>query len=413
MAVNTAASRSQKLRVFIPFALGYFLSYIYRVVNAVIAPDLAADLGVGSAGLGLLTAVYFLTFAAFQLPLGVLLDRFGPRRVEAVLLIFAGSGALVFATAETTTGLAVGRALIGLGVSACLMAAFTAFVLWFPRQRLPGINGLQLAAGGLGAVTATAPVQAALQVTDWRGVFLVLGGVTLATAVGVYLVVPEGRPPDGAARLRSQLRGIATVFTSPVFWRIAPWCTFSQATFLAIQGLWAGPWLRDVGGLQRAAVAQVLFWVALAMVVGFIVLGRFTQWLGRRGASVRSVAAAGMGVFMGTQVLVILEVPLPPLLVWGAFGLFGTSGILCYADLTQRFPDTLSGRVNTGLNLLVFVAAFAAQWGIGAVITLWPLGPAGGYAAAGYQAGFGVMLGLQVLAVIWFWRAGRAAKKPG
>ncbi len=408
----TSVSRSQRLRVFIPFALGYFLSYIFRVVNAVIAPDLAADLGVGSAGLGLLTAVYFLTFAAFQLPLGVLLDRFGPRRVEAGLLIFAASGAFVFALAETTAGLVVGRALVGLGVSACLMAAFTAFVRWFPRHHLPGINGLLLAAGGLGAVTATAPVQAALQVTDWRGVFLILGGLTLATAAGVYMVVPEGRPPDAGAGLRSQLGGIVTVFTSPVFWRVAPWCTFSQATFLAIQGLWAGPWLRDVAGLQRAAVAQVLFWVALAMVAGFIVMGRFTQWLGRRGISVRTVAAVGMSVFMGAQLLVVLEVPLWPLVLWGAFGLFGTSGILCYADLTQRFPDTLAGRVNTGLNLLVFVAAFGAQWGIGAVITLWPPGPAGGYAAAGYQAGFGVMLGLQVLALIWFLRAGRRVQKP-
>lgn len=410
--MESTVSRSQRLRVFIPFALGYFLSYLYRVVNAVIAPDLVADLGIGSAGLGLLTAVYFLTFAAFQLPLGVLLDRFGPRRVEALLLVLAGSGALLFARAETTAGLVLGRALIGLGVSACLMAAFTAFVFWFPRQRLPGINGLQLAAGGLGAVTATAPVQFALQVTDWRGVFLMLGGVTLAAAAGVYLVVPEGRPPDRGAGLRSQLRGIVTVFTSPVFWRVAPWCTFSQATFLSIQGLWAGPWLRDVAGLPRPAVAHVLFWVALAMVAGFIVMGRFTQWLAQRGVPVRSVAAAGMGIFMAVQILVILEAPLPPLLLWAAFGLFGTSGILCYADLTQQFPDTLAGRVNTGLNLLVFVAAFVAQWGIGAVITLWLPGPAGGYAPEGYQAGFGAMLGLQILALAWFGWAGRRRPKP-
>ena len=160
-------------RVFVPFALGYFLSYLYRVVNAVIAPDLVRDVGLDANHLGLLTSAYFLTFAAFQLPLGILLDRLGPRRTEAALLLIAAAGAFVFASAESAAGLIAGRALIGLGVSACLMAAFKAFVVWFPSQRLPLVNGCQMAAGGLGALAATAPVEAALAFTDWRGVFLV------------------------------------------------------------------------------------------------------------------------------------------------------------------------------------------------------------------------------------------------
>ena len=147
------------LRVFIPFALGYFLSYLFRTVNAVIAPDLVRDIGVDPASLGLLTSAYFLTFAAFQLPLGVLLDRYGPRRVEAVLLLFAAAGAFAFARAETLNGLLLGRALIGLGVSACLMAAFKAYTLWFPKEKWPLVNGFQMAAGGLGALAATAPVE--------------------------------------------------------------------------------------------------------------------------------------------------------------------------------------------------------------------------------------------------------------
>ena len=125
------------LRVFIPFALGYFLSYLFRVVNNVIAPDLVADLGLDAADLGLLTSTYFLTFAAFQLPLGILLDRFGPRRTEAALLVFAGLGAFLFAIAESTIGLIVGRAFIGFGVSACLMAAFKAFGMWVAPGRTP------------------------------------------------------------------------------------------------------------------------------------------------------------------------------------------------------------------------------------------------------------------------------------
>ncbi|MFC1674033.1 MFS transporter, partial [Pseudomonadota bacterium] len=161
-------------RVFVPFALGYFLSYLYRVVNAVIAPELVGELALDASALGLLTAAYFLTFAAFQLPLGILLDRYGPRRVEAALLVFAALGAALFAWAPDTNTLILARALIGFGVSACLMASFKAFIMWFPIERIPLINGLQLAAGGLGALVATQPVEMMLDFTDWRGVFWIL-----------------------------------------------------------------------------------------------------------------------------------------------------------------------------------------------------------------------------------------------
>ncbi|HEY9163908.1 MAG TPA: MFS transporter, partial [Magnetovibrio sp.] len=153
------------LRIVLPFALGYFLSYLYRAVNAVLAPDLVAEIGLDASALGLLTAAYFLTFAAFQLPLGILLDRYGPRRVEAMLLIVAATGAALFAWAPNADVLIIARAMIGLGVSACLMAAFKAYVMWFPLERLALVNGIHLTAGGLGALMATAPVEALLGVT--------------------------------------------------------------------------------------------------------------------------------------------------------------------------------------------------------------------------------------------------------
>ena len=142
-------------RVYFPFALGYAISYFYRNANAIIESDLVDELGLGPADLGLLTSAYFFSFAAFQLPLGILLDRYGPRRTEAALLLFAALGAWIFSNAETSTGLIAGRLLIGLGVSACLMAAFKAYVIWFQSERLPMINGLQMVAGGLGALGAT------------------------------------------------------------------------------------------------------------------------------------------------------------------------------------------------------------------------------------------------------------------
>jgi len=396
------------LRVFLPFALGYFLSYLYRVVNAVIAPDLIADLGLDASTLGLLTAVYFLTFAAFQLPLGILLDHYGPRRIEAGLLVFAALGAALFAVAPDTPVLIVARGLIGFGVSACLMAAFKAYVMWFPRERLALINGFQMMAGGLGALTATEPVEFALGFTDWRGVFWVLAGMTGLSAFLVYAVVPEhggGRHPE--AKISDTFAGVKEIFTSAPFWRVAPHCVLSQATFTSVLGLWSGPWLRDVAGLERVAVAEHLFWIAAAMIAGFLSWGLIAERL-QRFFSVRpmTVAAVGMSGFMIVQVLIVMELPVSHpaliLIVWMAFGFFGTAGIVPFAALSQAFPVHLAGRVNTGLNLLVFVMAFTSQWAIGAVIDLWPQTATGGYAPEGYQRALAILLMLQVAAFAWF-----------
>ncbi len=389
-------------RVFVPFALGYFLSYLFRVVNAVIAPDLVRDIGLDAGDLGLLTSAYLLSFAAFQLPLGILLDRFGPRRTEAALLVFAALGAIVFALAEGRTGLIAGRALVGFGVSACLMAAFKAFVLWFPRDRLPLVNGCQMAAGGLGALAATAPVEWALAVTDWRGVFLLLGGLTLVVALVLFAVVPERDGTQAGESLAAQVRGIGRVFTSQLFWRAAPLTVLSQASFLSIQGLWSGPWLRDVAGLDRSGVAGSLSLIAAAMVAGFIVIGWAAGRLARSGVPPLSVGVLGMVLFLAAQAMLVLQIEGAALASWIAFGFFGTSGIVPYAALSQRFPPHLAGRLNTGLNVMVFVIAFAAQWGIGAIIGLWPATATGGYHPDGYRAAFGLTLVLQFAALLWF-----------
>lgn len=399
------------LRVFLPFALGYFLSYLYRVVNAVMAPDLVAEIGLDAAQLGLLTSAYFLTFGIFQLPLGMLLDRFGPRRTEAVLLLFAALGALVFAVADSAGGLTLGRALIGFGVSACLMGAFKAFVLWFPKERLPLVNGLQMAAGGLGALAGTAPVELALQVTTWRGVFVVLAILTTSVALAIFLVVPERGGHKTDTRVAEQFGGVREIFRSPVFWQVAPWTVTVQATFLSVQSLWVGPWLRDVAGLERTTVASYLALVACAMIAGWVIIGFVTDRVSRLGVRPIHVAAIGMSGFMLLLLPFVFQWTSAALPVCMLFGFFGTAGILPYAVLSQSFAPELAGRVNTGLNLLVFLGAFAAQWGMGALIDLWPRTGSGGYAPAGYQTALGVMFALQAAGLIWFVLAGRWARK--
>jgi len=391
------------LRVFIPFALGYFLSYLLRVVNAVIAPDLVAELGLTAADLGLLTSANFLAFAAAQLPLGILLDRYGPRRTEAALLLFAALGAFIFAHAASTSWLMTGRALIGLGTSACLMAAFKAYVMWFSSDRIPLINGLQMTAGGLGAVTGTIPVEAALQLTDWRGLFIIFSAAALVFSAAIFFVVPKrlsGETSSGS--MKDQLDGFRHIFVNPRFWRIAPMTIASQSMFLGTQSLWSGPWLADVGGLGRADVAQHLLLIAIAMVAGFLSMGIIAERLGRIGVNIVTVAFSGMMLFAIIQVPMALQWTGGALPMWMLFGFLGTCGILPYAALPREFPSELAGRVITGLNVFTFSGAFACQWSIGAIINLWPATSTGGYAPEGYQAAFWVMIGIQALGLMWY-----------
>jgi len=395
------SARAILFRLFLPFALGYFVSYLFRTVNAVIAPDLVADLHLTAADLGLLTSVYFLSFAAFQLPLGILLDRFGSRKVEGILLLFAAAGALLFSLAESLSGLIVGRALIGLGVSSCLMAAFKAFSNWLPGERLPLANGVQMVSGGLGALAATTPVQASLRITDWRGVYMGLAGLTLLAAVIVFLVVPDQRSEEQQESITQQLQELRSILISRRFWQIALWAFVSQAAFLSIIGLWSGPWLRDVAGLGREDTARMLLWIAVAMIVGYFTFGRLAERLAKQGVPTLRVASVGMGVFLAVQLLLVLF-PGYGVILWLGFGFFGTAGILNYAALSQSFPQHLAGRCNTALNLLVFVAAFSAQWLIGAILGFWPTTAAGNYSPTGYRVAFLLLIGCQLLAAVWY-----------
>ncbi len=378
------------LRVFLPFALGYYLSYIFRSVNAALAPVMVTDLGMEPGALGLLAGAYFLAFALFQLPLGLLLDRYGPRRVQAVLLAVATVGAAGFGLADSLPGLMTARFVIGLGVSGCLMAAFKALAQWFPPARLPLLNGLVMAAGGLGALTATAPAEALAAWLGWRSVFLACAGLSVLTGLAVILAVPATGRDGHPEPLGKAIAGLRLVFAAPVFWRLAPATMATQASMMAIQSLWAGPWLTDVAGRTPGEAAGLLFWVAAAMVAGFLSLGAIADRLGRRGIPVFHVAVTGMGIFVLLQAVLAwgpADWAVEPL--WVLFGFFGTTGILNYAVLTQFYDARLSGRVNTAVNLLVFTAAFAYQWAMGLLVE----------ASGGYAVPIAVGVVIQALAV--------------
>jgi MFS family permease len=387
-------------RVFFPFALGYFLSQWFRSVNAVVSADLIREFSLDAWTVGLLTSAYFLAFALGQIPVGVALDRFGPRRTESFLLLFAALGSLLFARSQGTLGLIAGRGLIGFGVSACLMASFHAFILWAPTARIPLLNGAVMAAGAMGALSATAPVEWALSFIAWRELFTALAFVTVGVAFFLRFqsLDPETRRNDD---IREVARGLGQVFASRVFWSVAPLSIAQQGTYLAIQSLWAGPWLRDVAGLQRAQVASHLFTLALSMAVGFLGIGYLAERIGRRGVRPEAVWTGCALAFQAVQGAIAFGLVSSPRALWIAFGLFGASGMLSYIILTRRFPLSMAGRVNACLNVLVFTSAFGIQAAIGAVISLWS--PAGGFSTEGYRVAFGGALALQSLSLLWFW----------
>jgi len=398
------------VRVLLPFAGAYLLSYHYRSVNAVIGPDLAIDFTLSAGQLGLLTSAYLLAFACFQLPLGLLLDRFGPRRTDASLLLIAAIGALVFSRAQQLPHLIFGRALIGIGVSGCLMSGIKANVIWFPRARLATMNGWMFFAGGVGLMLATLPVEIAVRLTNWRTVFAILGLLTWGAAVLIFFAVPERVGEGTREPLKTQLQGLWLVFRDRYFWQIAVCATTLQSTHMAVQGLWAGPWLHDVAGFGREAAASRLLFMAGATTVGFLFWGNFATWATRRGISTFRVFACGAGLFILFQLLVTVGTDRTATISWIGYGFFGTAASLCYAILPQRFPTALAGRVNTALNSMVFAWAFAVQWAIGAVINLWPLSAAG-YDARGYRVAFAAAFAIALLAWLWMLLQTRAISR--
>lgn len=401
---------SASLRVFVLFACGYFVSYAYRGINLGFAPYLTNELGVSAADLGLLTSLYFLGFAGAQLPAGILLDRYGSRRVCALLMLVTAVGALLFGAAQGNEGLMAGRLLIGIGLSACLGGAYKALAQWYDVKRLPLVNGLTVAIGGTAGIAMGSPMLWVLSVTDWRTVCFGLAAVTVAVAAAIWFGVPRDKEVAHRVDFASALQGVGQIWRSPVFWKLAGFAALTQGVFYALQSLWVAPFLRDVNGLPPSQVGFLVSLLAVAMVAGSVGFGMFARSLERFGVSVRVLCGLGMLAFVLVQIAIAMRAPLPLWLLWTAYGVFSSSGILGYAILAEQFPRHLNGRVNTSFTLLMFLLIFGCQVGIGAVLNLWPA-QQGHYPAPAHLTAWGLLIGLQLLAAAWyFWP--RAAVLP-
>jgi predicted MFS family arabinose efflux permease len=385
-----------------PFACGYFASQLLRAVNAVIAPRLVQDFGIGPAELGLLTSAYLLTFSIFQLPLGVMLDRYGPRRVQTVLLLIAAAGCLAFAASRSFPELFVARAVVGLGFSAGLMASYKSSATWVPTERRALANSTIMSAGALGVVVSTIPTDYLVGEIGWRGAFMVFAACIVLIAGFVFLTVPEPRPTSSkGSPFRQQWSEMLAIMKTRLFWRVAPMLALSAGIAMAYQTLWAGPWHRDVAGFGQPQVAHALFWMAVTFMVGTLCSGVLADRLQTRGISPMQTLSGLLVIHTVSQALIILAPP--EIARWGWLGLAATSqtAILSFAWFASQIGDGLAGRANATINFAMFVAAFAVQYFVGVIISFFPP-PATGYAPEGYAWAFGTFLILQIAAILWY-----------
>lgn len=353
------------LRVFVTLLLAYFLSYFFRSANAVISADLQRDLELSSAQLGLMTSLFYLTFALVNLPLGSLLDRYGPRFVHPALMLVGAAGALIFANAQSFGMLSLGRALLGVGFAGALMGALKAFSLWFPPHRYASISSIYVALGGLGAIAAATPLALLKEALGWRGVFS--WGALVIVGVAALVVALVRNAPPGVTLPRSRAGGgSATIWRSPAFWRIA-WLNFVLGGgFLAWQTLWGGAYLYRVRGMESLEVGNYLFVFSLAATLGFLACGLLADRLGL--PKVYLSASAALTLAVGT---LAFWSGMPEGFLYGIYALIGFCGgfnILSLAQARLIFPPELTGRATTAVNFMGFVGVFLLQLGMGVVV---------------------------------------------
>ena len=404
-AKPTSESRHSKWRlilsVFLPFAAGYYLAYLFRTINGAISPALASDFGLDAAKLGLLASVYFLVFGLAQIPIGAFLDRFGPRRVQGVLLVIAAGGATLFGNASSFPELLIGRAMIGFGVAGSLMAGLKSIVTWFPRERVALANGWMIMLGSFGAVTATAPTDWLLELVGWRGLFGILTLAIVLVSGLIYMVVPEPIADSETAAIDRKPLTLRSIYSDPRFLRVAPLSAACIGSSWAFQSLWAAAWLTDVEGLDRQSRAAHMFLMALVLSLGALLLGAAADRLRKRNIGTEILLACVGGLLILAEFVLILRIPLPSVLPWSTVSIAGAATVLSFAVIADYFPREFAARANGALNLLHFGWAFVVQYGIGLVVGQWS--PQDGhYPIAAYQSAFGLSLALQAAALVWF-----------
>ena len=366
-SAQPSMTRSLAVQVFLAFALAYFMSALIRAITATLAPTLRQEFNLTAGDLGLLAGGYFLGFALTQLPLGRWLDTYGPKRVILCFLSVAVCGCVAFAFAPSFTGLLAARVLCGIGVSACLMAPLTAYRLWFKPETQLRANSWMLMTGSLGMVASTLPVQWLLPQIGWRWIFGLLTAMVLLAMLVLWLRLPKAPiKPDSSKE--SLLKSYLPIWRHPYFRRHLWMGFFSYGGLMAIQTLWAGPWLAQVSGASAEQAAQGLFWLNVCMLGTFWTWGAINPWLSKRGWHADMMLARGVPLSLLAIALICWAGSAVQWWHWALYCMASSFMSLAQPATALAFPKEIAGRALSAYNLVIFSGTFVVQWCIGLLI---------------------------------------------
>ena len=398
---NYILPKRQAITVFFVFAFGYFLSCLLRAITATLSPVLTLEFELMAADLGLLAGGYFLGFASMQIPLGYLLDKFGPKKIVSSFLLIAFIGTLSFALAQSFSGLLISRILIGVGVSACLMAPLTGYRIWFAENQQQRANSWMLMIASLGFLSSTLPVQLLLPSLGWRWLFGGIAGLILISIFLMLAFIPKwDHQKDESLENPVRQGSLSDVWKNKFFISVIPMGLFNYGGLMAIQTLWAGPWMIRVAGYTPLESATGLFWINITMLVSFFLWGYFLPRITNLGFSALKILKLGLPVsFLVMLTIIILGSKA------GAFyiTLFILSSI--FLSVTQpavglSFQSHLAGKALTSFNLLIFLGTFIMQWVMGLVIDL--VKNFGYTEIIGFKSDFSVFLFLSIISYTFF-----------
>jgi sugar phosphate permease len=358
--------------VFILASFTFFLSQFYRAANAVIAPSLLVDLSLDTEGLGLLSASFFYAFAVTQIPITLLLDRMGPRRMMSALMLVGIAGAIVFSMASDLTYGIVGRVLMGAGMACNLMGTLKLLTLWFSPLRFATLSGVVFAIGSFGNMAATSPFVLMVEWMDWRFSFQLIAALNLLIVIIFFRVVGEEPSP---ASLRREAIGsdLLLLLRQKNFWIISAATMVSYGVFAAFQTLWAGPFLIEAMGLPALHAGHLILLMNLATILGGPAWGYLSDRLKTR----KWVVLSGQGIF---ALLTLMLIGLRPgsragwlVAVFFSLGFFRMTGSLMYTQIKESMPVRMAGTAMTGINFFTMLGPAVFLHGLGALMqSLYP-----------------------------------------